>query len=301
MGETKMAEQARAIGFIGLGIMGEPMCRHLVTKSGEAVVAFDLSSAPLLRLAETGVTPAGSIAEVAAAADILFVSLPSGKHLQSVCEAADGVLANAQPGQIFVDLGTSPLELTRELAKRFDEAGLHYVDAPVARTRAAAEQGTLAITVGAEPDIFELVEPLLRCFAEEVTLCGPIGTGQIVKILNNMVVVGTVIALSEAAAIAGAVGIETTHLFQTFSKGSADSFALRHHGLNAVAAQSFPEKVFSTDYMLKDIRYALEMAQTGGIDSKVADYARDLLERASALGHGNNYWPIIANLMRSNQ
>src|SRR5690606_20784353 len=131
----------------------------------------------------------------------LFVSLPSGQHLASICDGPDGVIANAAPGLIFVDLGTSPLSLTRELAGRFGEAGLRYADAPVARTRAAAEEGTLAITVGGDSEVFEAVEPLLRRFASEVTHCGPVGTGQVVKILNNMVVVGTVISLCEAAAI----------------------------------------------------------------------------------------------------
>ncbi len=293
-----MADGIRTLGFIGLGVMGEPMCRHLVTKSGKRVIAYDLSAEALQRLVDAGAAAAASLAEVTQAADVIFVSLPSGEHLREVCEGPGGVLSVARPGQIFVDLGTSPLKLTRQLAERFGEAGLQYADAPVARTRAAAEQGTLAITVGAEPDLFAVVEPLLRCFAAEVTHCGAAGAGQIVTILNNRVVVGTAIALSEAAAIGGAAGIETEQLFQTFAKGSADSFALRNHGLKAIAAQSFPERVFSTDYMLKDIRYALEMAQDAGVDPRLADYARDLLERASRLGQGGNYWPIIANLYR---
>ncbi len=287
------------LGFIGLGVMGEPMCRHLAQKSGKRVLGFDISPAPLQRLADiAGVRPAASVAEVAREADILFVSLPSGRHLQAVCQEPGGVLAHACDGQIIVDLGTSPPTLTRELEAAFADKGVRYADAPVARTREAAERGELAITVGAAPEVFAVIEPLLRCFAAEVTLCGGVGAGQAVKILNNMVVVGTVLVLSEAAAIGRAFGLDTPHLFETFSKGSADSFALRNHGLKMIAAESFPKRVFSTEYMLKDIRYALEMAHDAGAPAEVADYGRRLLEAAAAKGWGDDYWPVISTLVK---
>ncbi|MBP7336550.1 NAD(P)-dependent oxidoreductase [Niveispirillum sp.] len=286
------------IGFIGLGVMGEPMCRHLADKSGAAVLGFDLSDEPLARLAAHGVERAASVADLFARADIILVSLPSGRHLEGLCDGPDGALAQSRAGQIFIDLGTSPLDLTRRLAADFAARGVRYADAPVARTRAAAEAGTLALTVGGPADLFAAIEPLLRCFASEVTHCGPVGAGQIVKILNNMVVVGTVVALSEAASIAKAAGIETKALFETFAKASADSFALRNHGLKSVAAGEFPERVFSTDYMLKDMGYALRMAADGGIEARGADYGRELLERASAAGHGGAYWPVISTLLR---
>jgi 3-hydroxyisobutyrate dehydrogenase-like beta-hydroxyacid dehydrogenase len=288
----------KSIGFIGLGVMGEPMCGHLAAKSGLPVKGYDLSGAPFERLRGVGVEQAVSIADLVRDATIIFVSLPSGAHLEAVCRDADGVLAHARAGQIFVDLGTSPLDLTRSLADDFAAKGVRYADAPVARTRAAAEAGTLALTVGGAADLFMTIEPLLRCFAAEVTHCGPVGAGQVIKILNNMVVVGTVVALSEAAAIARSAGIDTTALFETFAKGSADSFALRHHGLKAVAPGSFPERAFSTDYMLKDIRYALAMAADAKITAPGAEHARQLLQDASAKGNGAAYWPVVSTLYR---
>jgi 3-hydroxyisobutyrate dehydrogenase len=256
---------SKVLGFIGLGVMGEPMCRHLVTKSGSQVVVFDLMPEPVGRLAALGARPAGSVAEVARAADIVFVSLPSGRHLQAICEGPEGLIANVAPGRTVVDLGTSPLKLSRELAAKFAAGNVAYADAPVARTRQAAEQGTLAITVGAAEPAFAQIEPLLRCFASEVTHCGDVGSGQVVKILNNMVVVGTVTALCEAAAIARSSGIDAGFLFDAFSKGSADSFALRNHGLKAIVPGNFPERAFSTEYALKDLSYALELAKDAGI------------------------------------
>jgi len=287
----------QTLGFIGLGVMGEPMCRHLVAKSGSPVVIFDLMPEPVGRLAAIGATPARSAAEVARSADIIFVSLPSGKHLQAICEGPDGLIANVGPGRTVVDLGTSPLKLSKELAAKFGAGDVAYADAPVARTRQAAEQGTLAVTVGAADPVFARLEPLLRCFASEVTHCGEVGSGQVVKILNNMVVVGTVTALCEAAAIAQSTGMDTRFLFDAFSKGSADSFALRNHGLKSVAPREFPRRVFSTEYMLKDISYALAMAQDADIAANGALRSEELLKLAVEKGFGAEYWPVILTVI----
>jgi 3-hydroxyisobutyrate dehydrogenase-like beta-hydroxyacid dehydrogenase len=285
------------IGFIGLGVMGEPMCRHLITKSGFPVVIFDLVPEPVGRLAEIGATSARSVAAVALAADVIFVSLPSGKHLQALCEGSQGLIACIRPGQTVVDLGTSPLQLSKELAATFMAKGVAYADAPVARTRQAAEQGTLAVTVGASASTFDRIESLLRCFASEVTHCGDVGSGQVVKIMNNMVLVGTVTALCEAAEIARSTGIDTKFLFDAFSKGSADSFALRNHGLKSVAAREFPKRAFSAEYMLKDISYALAIAQDAGILADGAKHSQDLLKRAIEYGLGAEYWPVILRVI----
>lgn len=284
-------------GFIGLGVMGEPMCRHLVQKTKQKVLIHDLNADPVARLVQAGAVDAGSVAAVAKA-DIVFISMPSGEHLKKICEMPGGLLESARVGQTIVDLSTSPLKMTRELAGVFAAKGADYADAPVARTRAAAEAGTLAISVGATPDVFKRIEPLLRCFASDVTHCGDVGTGQIVKILNNMVVVGTVTALCEAAAIANAAGMSTQTLFDALSKGSADSFALRNHGYKAVAAQEFPERVFSTDYMHKDVSYALDMARDAGIEAREAALGARLLTEASQAGYGANYWPVIVKVIQ---
>jgi 3-hydroxyisobutyrate dehydrogenase-like beta-hydroxyacid dehydrogenase len=295
LGDARMTANT-TIGFIGLGVMGEPMCRHVIQKSGLPVVVYDINSEPAGRLEALGARKGRSIAEVAKA-DVIFISLPSGAHLQEVCQGQGGLLESVAGGRLVIDLSTSPLKLTRSLAAAFNAKGVDYADAPVARTRAAAEAGTLAITVGATPQIFKKIEPLLRYFAAEVTHCGEVGSGQVVKILNNMVMVGTVTALCEAAAIAETAGIKTQALFEAFSKGSADSFALRNHGLKAVAARQFPERVFSTEYMLKDISYALEMAKDGNIDAQEAALGARLLQRAVDKGLGAEYWPTIIKII----
>lgn len=285
------------IGFIGLGVMGEPMCRNLARKVSRPVMAYDIDSAPLGRLAADGVKAMASAGDVAAASEVVMLSLPGGKQLQAVCEAPGGLLAVVKSGQTLIDLGTSPVKLTQDLAGRFAAKGVKYADAPVARTRKAAEEGTLAITVGGARDVFDDIEPLLRCFASEVTHCGNVGAGQVVKILNNMMVVCTVVALSEAKALATSAGVDTRTLFEAFAKGSADSFALRNHGIKSVLVEEFPERAFPVDYMLKDMDYVQAMASDANFEATALNYGHELLSRASKLGYQTPYWPIISKLI----
>jgi len=248
----------KTIGFIGLGVMGEPICRNLVKKSGARVIAFDLSPEPLARLHEEGADVAGSVATLVTVSEIVFLCLPSAKHVRSVFEG-DGVLKNIRSGQVVVDLGTSSVSQTRDFARQLQAKGASWADAPIARTRQAAQDGTLSVMVGASAELFAVIEPLIRCFATDVTHCGDVGAGQVTKILNNMVLFETVNALSEAVAVARHSGVDPKLLLDTLSKGSADSFALRNHGMKAIVPGDFPERAFSTEYALKDLSYALEL------------------------------------------
>lgn len=285
------------IGFIGLGVMGEPMCRNLARKGTRRVLGFDRASEPLTRLREAGVERAESLADLARECGVIFMALPSGRHVEAVCSGADGLLAAIRPGTLVVDLGTSPVDLTRSLAARFAQAGARYADAPIARTRQAAEDGTLSIMVGADPETFAQLQPLLAMLATDVTHCGEVGSGQIVKILNNMVLVETVVALSEAIAVARRAGLDGRVLFETLTKGSADSFALRNHGMKAILPGSFPERAFSTDYARKDLSYALGLAAELGIRMRGAETADDLLRQAAEKGFGDLYWPVVSRIV----
>jgi len=286
----------KKIGFIGLGVMGEPMCRNLAQKTGQQVTAYDTQAAPLARLGAT-VNSAQSVAQVMQASDIVFLSLPSGEIVAEVARNAEGLLAHARAGQIIVDLSTSPVNLTRELFEEFKARGVTLIDAPVARTRAAAEAGTLSVMVGATTEQFAMVKPLIACFASEITLCGGVGAGQITKILNNMVLFETVVALAEARAIARRSGVDPKALFETLALGSADSFALRNHGMKAMIPGDFPERAFSIDYAAKDLRYALELAEETGVDAAGARNVQRLYELATAHGDKEAYHPVVSRVV----
>ena len=285
------------IGFIGLGVMGEPMCRNLAVKSGAPVLAHDREAAPMQRLAAHGVHTRPTAHEVVVGSEVVFLSLPSGEAVHALAHAPEGLLRAVKPGQTIVDLSTSPVDSTRALAAAFAERGAVFIDAPVARTRAAAEAGTLSVMVGAEPAVFERVKPLLATFASDITLCGPVGCGQVVKILNNMVLFETVVALCEARAIGERAGVDAALLFDTLSKGSADSFALRHHGMKSVLPGDYPERAFSVKYAHKDLLYALRLARETGVDARGARTVDGWYEQAIAAGYGDHYHPVISRLI----
>jgi 3-hydroxyisobutyrate dehydrogenase-like beta-hydroxyacid dehydrogenase len=292
--------QQDKLGFIGLGVMGEPMCRNLAKKSrGSRMVAHDLRPEPLRRLSVDGVAAAGSLAELAVAADIIFLSLPGEPEVRAVClELARA----ARPGQAIVDCSTAPVELARELAAAFTERGAHFADAPVARTRQAAIDATLSFMVGADAFLFHRIEPLLRTMGTAVTHCGAPGAGQAVKLLNNMVLSMTVMALAEALAVARASGaVEPKLLFEALAKGSADSFALRNQGMKALLPEKHTPEAFPVNYMLKDVTYALEFARKSGLALQGAGTAQRLLEEARALGLGDAYHTSIIEAVRKHR
>ena len=284
------------LGFIGLGVMGEPMCRNLARCSGRSVIAFDQDSAPLNRLAKIGVVSANTVQEVGAA-EIVFLSLPDGDAVSAVCFGKEGLLSQLDAGSTLVDLGTSPVALTREIALLAMEQSVAFADAPVARTRAAAEAGTLSIMVGAAESIYARLEPLLRHMGEDVTHCGDVGAGQIVKLMNNMVLFQTVSALAEALHIARRSGVDDQVLLETLAKGSADSFALRNHGMNALLPEIFPTSAFSARYALKDNDYALALAAAAGVSADGAELVARRLQESINAGYGDDYFPVLSRLL----
>jgi 3-hydroxyisobutyrate dehydrogenase-like beta-hydroxyacid dehydrogenase len=291
------AKPIETLGFIGLGVMGERMCQNLVAKAGKPVFGTDTRSEPVERLARQGLRPCASIAEVARAADVVFLSLPSGAEVEDVCFGTGGLVETAGRTHIIVDMSTTSVGATRALHARLAGHGITFVDAPVAGMRQRAQDGTLSIMVGGTSETFAAVQPLLAHMGRDVTHCGDVGCGQTVKVLNNMVVFMTVNALAEAITIGRRAGLDAALLFETMSKGSSDSAALRTPGLKHLVPDHFPEDAFPTDYALKDIRLALELAQQTGVNAEAAQHTCALLEATSRAGYGRNYYPAMVKLI----
>jgi len=270
------------LGFIGLGVMGEPMCRNLARRQRGKVLAHDLRPEPLERLAVDGVAAASSIAELASQADVVFLSLPGEPQVRAV--------------------GLELALAARQLAAILTARGAHFADAPVARTHQAAIDGTLAFMVGADALLYDRIEPLLRTMGTDVLHCGAPGAGQAVKLLNNMVLSATVTALAEALAVAKAGGlVEPKLLFDALAKGSADSFALRNHGMKSLLPESHPERAFPVSYMLKDVTYALELARDAGLELQSAGTVKRLLEEAASLGFADAYHTAVIEAVRKHR
>ncbi len=281
------------LGFIGLGVMGEPMCGHLARRFGRPVLAHDRRPEPLARLAAAGVTAAPA-EEIARRADLILLSLPDGRAVESVLAEIEPHL---QPGQCVVDTSTSPVALTRAIGARLAAHGIGFADAPVARTREAAARGELSIMVGASDAVFGHIRPVLETMGTDVTHCGPVGTGQVVKILNNMLVFQNTAALAEAIALGRRHGVPPELLLPTIAKGSGDSFVLRSHGMKAMVPRVFPERAFSTRYAMKDLSYALELAQEAGVLVPGAELTMQRLRAAEAAGYGDAYHPVVLEVI----
>jgi 3-hydroxyisobutyrate dehydrogenase-like beta-hydroxyacid dehydrogenase len=281
------------LGFIGLGVMGEPMCGHLARRSGKPVLAHDLRAEPLARLAADHVT-AAPLTEIARRCDLILLSLPDGKAVAAVIADIEPHLA---AGQCVVDTSTSSVPLTRDIGARLSARGIGFADAPVARTREAAARGELSIMVGATDAVFAHIRPILETMGTDVTHCGPIGCGQVVKILNNMLVFQHTAALAEAIAIGRRNGVSPDILLPTIAKGSGDSFVLRSHGMKSMLPRDFPERAFSTRYAIKDLSYALEMAAASGLAVPGAELTMQRLKASEQAGNGEKYHPAMLTVI----
>jgi len=290
-----------SVGFIGLGVMGEPMCRNLVKKGSWKVIAFDQKKEPLERLAADGVKVASSLSQVVAESDVILLCLPGEPQIRAVCLGENGLVSLVRKGQTVVDMSTAPPRLMKELAKAFAPKGADFADAPLARTRRAAVDGTLSIMVGGDKAVFERIRPILATMGTEQTHCGGHGAGQVVKLMNNMVVFETNMAIAEAISIAEAEGVDGKTLYETMAKGSSDSFVLRNHGMKHLLPQDYPTEAFSVRYAKKDLSYARELAQQHGINARAAELTDKLFDEAIAAGDGDRYVPVIRRLIEKDK
>ena len=290
-----MTSELPALGFIGLGVMGGRMCRNLARKTGTPIVGFDVVPARVAECAGAGVDAGASVGDVVARADIVFMCLPGEPQVREVCFGTEGLVEHARAGQTIVDMTTAPAEVDREVAAALATKGAGFADAPVARGVPAAENGTLAITVGASVEVLARIDPYLRCMGAEISHCGGVGNGQVMKLMNNMLVFQTVSALAEAMAIATRAGVDRSKVFEILSRGSADSYVMRKHGAH-MASGEYPDDQFPVTYSLKDLRYALDLAEGVGVDARGAKLVEQRFVKAIDEGYGHLYSPVIYRL-----
>lgn len=285
------------IGFVGLGVMGGAMCRNMAVKHPGEIIAFDTNEQAFDALKQTKVRRASTLAELASQADVVFLSLPGGPQVDAVCLGENGLLAATKVPQAIVDLSTTTVAIARKVGQALATRGVAFADAPVARTREAAQRGELSVMVGATKDLYDQIEPLLHYIGTDVTHCGEIGCGQVVKLVNNAMVAETTVALAEMIVLGERAGVKAETLLDAVSKGSGDSFVLRNHGRKAMMVRNFPEKSFPPEYVMKDLSYVLELAREQGLDARVTKLAHRYFQATAENGWSGRYFPAVIEII----
>ena len=263
-----------SLGFVGLGTMGGPMCRRLA-RAGHPVHAFDLDPARVAEAVQAGAIAADSAAAAAASADIFLTSLPRPDHVQAVM-VTGGALRALRLGTTWVDLTTNRIELVAELASRAP-AGVRVVDSPVTGAVDGARSGRLTLFVGGDPDAVETVTPLLRELGSVVP-CGPLGTGNVVKLVTNQLWFIASAAIGEGFALGLRHGVALDTLWQAIRNSVGDSFVARHDAPSIFAGHYDPS--FTLDLCLKDLTLIRELQRDVLADLPLTDAARAAFARA---------------------
>jgi hypothetical protein len=281
------------IGFIGLGVMGTPMCKNLIKNKQWHIIVHDLDNSKEKELGKNGATIATNLNELFSLADVIITCLPGGDFVKDIYLGEKKIISEIKPNKLIIDMSTSQPDLMIELNKLITKKGSFFADAPIARTRQAAKDGTLAIMVGSNKEVYKRIFPILEYMGKDIMHCGDVGTGQMTKILNNMILFETVVALSEAANIAEKYNMSVKDLFENISKCSGDSFALRNHGLKSIARNHFPSPAFSSEYALKDLSYAINLGKIHNLNLPGANSVKKLLEKSIKNGDKDLYFPVI--------
>lgn len=284
------------IGFIGLGAMGGPMAKNLI-KKGYALAVYDITAEKMTPLVKDGAVPAASCKEVAEKSDIVITMLPSSPHVRKAVLGTDGIIEGILRGSTVIDMSTIDPVTTRDIAKQLSERGVRMLDAPVARGVSAAVAGTLAIFVGGNEDTFQEFKPLLLAMGKDIDYAGDIGSGEVVKLVNNLILSINVCALAEGLALGTKAGVEPEVLFKALSGGSANSFALENHFKNFVYKGKFEKDVFPVEYIIKDINLALRTAESLHVPQYFGALALQAYESAVAAGFGDLYYPVVVKVL----
>jgi len=266
------------VGFIGLGKMGQPMVRRLLG-TGHTVHVFNRSRGSVDLLAAEGARPAGSAAEVAARAEMVMAALPT---LETVEEVFGQLAAAAGPGQIYVDHSTVSPELNRRCAAWLGENGAAFLDAPVTGGPAGAEAGALTLMVGGDEAAFARAEPVFRAFGQHIHLCGPVGAGQALKLVNQLLVGAHTIASAEAVALGARLGVDPQLIREVISDASGSSWMLGRHLPRFIARDFSPATPVSL--IVKDLGLVHDEADRAGVPFLVGALAEERFREASTRG-----------------
>ena len=275
------------VAFLGLGVMGYPMAAHLKHKGGHDVTVYNRTTAKAEKwAAEHGGAFARTPAEAAADKDFVFSCVGNDDDLREVTTGAQGAFAAMKKGAVFIDNTTASAEVARELAAAAAERGFSFLDAPVSGGQAGAENGVLTVMVGGEQAVFDRARPVIDAFARMVGLMGPVGAGQLTKMINQITIAGLVQGLSEGIHFGKKAGLDIEKVVEVISKGAAGSWQMenRHKTMNA-GKYDFG---FAVDWMRKDLGICLDEADRNGAKLPVTALVDQFYKQVQQMG--GNRW-----------
>jgi 3-hydroxyisobutyrate dehydrogenase len=271
------------IGFIGLGLMGKPMAKRLLS-AGHELKVFNRSRGPVEELVRLGAEAAGSPAETASESDYTILMLPDSKDVRLVVLGERGVIQAAKPGSTVIDMSTISPVVEREIYATLKERGVGYLDAPVTGGTIGAEQGTLAIMVGGDYAVFKKAEPILRVLGQRIVYMGPSGSGQMTKICNQISVALSLLGACEALLLASKSGLDLDKVIEIISSGAGASWQLANLGPAIVNRDFRPG--FKAEHLMKDLRIALEIGQELNLPLLGTALVHQLFKSLVARGEG---------------
>ena len=284
------------VGFIGVGVMGMPMATNLV-KAGHRVRAFDISTDALRMAGRQGMETANSPREAAAGADYVITMLPTGEHVTEAVFGSDGVAESLGPDTLLIDMSTGLPSHFDALAHRLQTEGMRAIDAPVGRTSKEAENGTLLIMVGGEPEDVELARPILGCLGDTILHCGPAGAGIRTKLVNNYLSIVSNVVVAEALALADSAGLQRDTVIEVLMGTTAGRGHLgTTYPVKVLAGDLAPG--FMVDLARKDLGLALQMSADHDTPSVMGACALPVYDKAHQQGLGRLDWTAIYQMVR---
>ena len=272
------------VGFIGLGIMGQPMAQN-VLRAGFPLVVYDLLPAATAELEAAGATAVASPEAVAATSDVVLLCLPDSPDVEAAMTGTRGVLAGTRPGQIIVDMSSISPVTARQLADLAAEKGAILLDAPVSGGQVGAVQGTLSIMVGGNAAALEQVRPILAAMGKTILHMGDSGAGQVTKACNQIVIAVTIEAIAEALVLAAKAGVDPAKVRAALLGGAANSRILDSHGTRFLRRDFTPG--FRTRLQVKDLNIALEAGRAFGAPLPATALVQQLYGALMAQGSGD--------------
>ncbi len=275
--------QGQDIGFVGLGLMGRPMCKNLQL-AGANLVIYNRSRAKVDELAKQGMSPATSPREVAERTDTVIIMVSDTPAVEKVLTAPDGIIAGVKPGALVIDMGTTAVQATRKLAGEVRKKGAEYIDAPVSGGVLGAEAATLAIMAGGLDIAVARAMPLFEVLGKNITHVGEVGAGQVAKAANQVIVGLTIGAVAEALTLAKRSGVDPAKVRKALQGGFAASRILDVHGERMVKGTFEPGG--KAVIQRKDLSQALDLAQSVGLKLPATALNMALYDRLIESGGG---------------